>query len=281
MPSVDQNITKWNSKFKEFIKEEDYGYRWSKLWGSPLLQWYSTIFPRINEFLPRKHIYEIASGLGRWSEFLEHYCKKLTLSDVSSESIDFLNEKYKYKDNVICFKTDGKTINNSYTIDFLFSFDSLVHCDLDVNEAYIDEFKKKSAKNSICLIHHSNLGAWPEDLKENKHNGWRSKNVSAERINDRIKENNMNLISQELINWGGGHFEYFLDCITILANGENQGKSKFIKNKNFMNAAKRVNSKSKILGRLYNLIFKLRKNSFINFKTEKEFISIINRLYDI
>ena len=281
MPSVDQNITKWNSKFKEFIQDEDYGYRWSQLWGSPLLQWYSTIFPRINEFLPRNHIYEIASGLGRWSEFIEHYCKKLTLSDVSSEAMNFLEAKYKYKDHVFCVKTDGKTINTSHTIDFLFSFDSLVHCDLDVNEAYIDEFKKKSTESSICLIHHSNLGAWPDNLKENKHNGWRSKNVSAEKIFDKIKKNNLYLISQEVIDWGGGDFEQFLDCITIIASRKNQVESKFIENNKFMKVAKRVRMNSKILTKLYNPIFKLRKKSLISFKLEKEIISIINRLYDI
>jgi hypothetical protein len=281
MPSVDQNITKWDSKFKEFIQDEDYGYRWSQLWGSPLLQWYSTIFPRINEFLPRNHIYEIASGLGRWSEFLEYYCKKLTLSDVSSEAMNFLEAKYKYKEHVFCAKTDGKTINTSDTIDFLFSFDSLVHCDLDVNEAYIDEFKKKSTESSICFIHHSNLGAWPDDLKENKHNGWRSKNVSAEKIIDKIKKNKLYLISQELIDWGGGDFEQFLDCITILASRKNHVESKFIENNNFMKVAKRVRMNSKILTKLYNPIFKLRKKSLISFKLEKEIISIINRLYDI
>ena len=37
MPSIDQNIEKWDYKFRNFIEDEDYGYRWSEAWGGPFL----------------------------------------------------------------------------------------------------------------------------------------------------------------------------------------------------------------------------------------------------
>ena len=36
MPSIDQNIEKWDYKFRNFIEDEDYGYRWSEAWGGIL-----------------------------------------------------------------------------------------------------------------------------------------------------------------------------------------------------------------------------------------------------
>ena len=159
MPSVEHNIKKWDAKFKNFIQDEDYGYRWSKAWGNPLLQWYSTIYPRVVNCLPVQHIYEIGSGLGRWSEFLKNYCNYLTLSDVSDQSTRFLEKVYVNDKKVRVVKTIGNKIVTKTKIDFLFSFDSLVHCDYDIVCDYIDEFELNASKESNYFFHHSNLAS--------------------------------------------------------------------------------------------------------------------------
>jgi hypothetical protein len=61
------------------------------------------------------------------------------------------------------------------SLDFAFSCDSLVHAEIDVIDAYIDELSRKLTLSGIAFIHHSNIGAYPclvrltKKLIENKH----------------------------------------------------------------------------------------------------------------
>jgi hypothetical protein len=46
----------------------------------------------------------------------------------------------------------------SGSIDFAFSFDSLVHVHREIVEAYVAELADKLTKHGIAFLHHSNLG---------------------------------------------------------------------------------------------------------------------------
>src|SRR4029077_1318302 len=50
------------------------------------------------------------------------------------------------------------------SVDFVFSFDSLVHAEKDVIERYIQQLSKKLKLDGVGFIHHSNLGAYPGRL---------------------------------------------------------------------------------------------------------------------
>jgi SAM-dependent methyltransferase len=279
MPSIDQNIEKWDHKFRNFIEDEDYGYRWSEAWGGPLLQWYSTIFPRIERCLPAKHIYEIGSGLGRWSEFLKHYCKYLTLSDICEQSFEFLSNKYENEERIVVIKTNGTQLNSESKIDFLFSFDSLVHSDFDVISSYIKEYKEKSSHKSFFFFHHSNLESCSRNVIENMQNGWRSKNVSSMNVRDKVLELNLNLVHQELIDWGS--VREHLDCLTLISPMGTCISSQVDKNKSFMLKAKKVNECKDKLNRIYNLIYSFRCSKLIPLTFEKRIILFINKIYGI
>jgi hypothetical protein len=45
-------------------------------------------------------------------------------------------------------------------VDFIFSFDSLVHAEDAVLKAYVAEFAKKLRPNGAAFLHHSNLGEY-------------------------------------------------------------------------------------------------------------------------
>ena len=44
------------------------------------------------------------------------------------------------------------------SIDFVFSFDSLVHVEADVLDAYLDQLARKLTPDGVGFIHHSNMG---------------------------------------------------------------------------------------------------------------------------
>ena len=46
------------------------------------------------------------------------------------------------------------------SVDFAFSFDSLVHADAEVLDAYAAELARTLAPDGVAFIHHSNLGAY-------------------------------------------------------------------------------------------------------------------------
>ena len=84
MPSIEENVYKWN---------EDYSWQsggepWSAPWGSSSAQWYGCIYPRIQRFLPAPTILEIAPGFGRWTEFLLSHCDTLIGVDVAPKCVE-------------------------------------------------------------------------------------------------------------------------------------------------------------------------------------------------
>jgi hypothetical protein len=44
------------------------------------------------------------------------------------------------------------------SVDFVYSFDSLVHADAGVLEGYLSQFPRILSETGVAFIHHSNLG---------------------------------------------------------------------------------------------------------------------------
>ena len=156
MPSVDWNKRIWDEKHHWDL----HGDEWSSAWKNSEMQWYFSIFPRIHKFLPAKSILELGPGHGRWSQFLSHNCHELHLVDLSQSCIEFCRKRFQSDNNIYCYTNDGFSLdmikNNS--IDFVFSFDSLVHVEENVIDSYLNHISLKLTKNGLGFIHHSNLG---------------------------------------------------------------------------------------------------------------------------
>ena len=156
MPSVEENRAFWESRYDWSHS----GDEWSNMWGSPTSQWYGSILPRIRHFLPSPTILEIAPGMGRWTEFLLGSCDRLIGVDVTGRCVAACQARFASVDKATFFQNDGRTLPmiDDMSIDFAFSFDSLVHVGEDALESYVRELSRTLGPDGIAFLHHSNLG---------------------------------------------------------------------------------------------------------------------------
>ena len=90
--------------------------------------------PRIARFLPAGSILEIAPGHGRWTDFLREHCDTLSIVDLDAACIDACRERFAGDERIAYHVNDGRSLDmiEDGSVDFAFSFDSLVHADAEV-----------------------------------------------------------------------------------------------------------------------------------------------------
>jgi len=232
------------------------GEEWSAPWGSSAAQWAGTIFPRIRDFLPTSTILEIAPGFGRWTHYLKDYCEQLWAVDKSAECIEACLQRFAASSHVRCHLNDGRSLSMvlDASIDFVFSFDSLVHTNRDVVEAYLRELRRKLKIGGKGFIHHSNFGEYvntprerlPEALAKPlikarildwAHN--RNPGMSADLFRVLCAQHGLHCLSQELVNWRGRRL---IDCLSLFVRSDSapHDATKIIRNPNFMREAARL-----------------------------------------
>lgn len=127
------------------------------------MQWYGTLLPRIQAFVPAQTILEIAPGYSRWTHFLKDLCSQLILVELSEKCIISCQQRFANESHIRYYINDGKSLSmiEDNSIDFVFSFNSLVHAEAEVISAYISEISRKLSANGVAFIHHSNLESYP------------------------------------------------------------------------------------------------------------------------
>lgn len=234
------------------------GEEWSAPWGSSAAQWEGTIFPRIREFLPTGTILEIAPGFGRWTHYLKGYCQELWAVDKSSECINACRQRFATDSHVHCELNDGRSLAMvpDASVDFIFSFDSFVHPDREIVEAYLRQLGTKLKIGGKGFIHHSNFGEYAGSLRERipevitkpliKLNilDWahhRNPTMSAELFRTLCEQHGLHCISQELVNWRGRRL---IDCLSLFARTDSvpQNPTRIVRNPNFMREAAAIRS---------------------------------------
>lgn len=214
MASIDENKKIWTDE----NSWEFGGNEWSKAWGSVDAEWYFFIFPRIKRLNKKNStILEIAPGHGRWSEYLIKMSKKYIGVDLSKTCIDYCKYRFYGRRNTRFYLNDGKSLDmiKDNSIDFCFSFDSLVHADKDAVGAYIEELSKKLKEKSYAFIHHSNYLQYKSNPNFNEnHAHFRAKNVDYLYVQEVCKKYNMHVVSQELIKWM--QYPDYIDCISVI-----------------------------------------------------------------
>ena len=188
------------------------GHEWSKSFGTTEDLWNYQIFDKIKEFRGKK-ILEIAPGFGRITQFLSILASELIVVDLNPLCIE--KTKAKLKHHVLAyFVNDGKSIpkvrDNSQ--DLVFSFDSFVHMHANVTEEYVKEIYRVLKPGGQAFIHHSWLYGGSE---ESVNNVAGRANMSPEQFKTFVESNNMEIVSQNAIQfeplglWNG------TDCISI------------------------------------------------------------------
>ena len=263
MPSVEQNKATWNDNYDW----KQVGDEWSKSWGGPQMQWFGALLPRIHAFVPAPTILEIAPGYGRWTQYLKNLCDELLVVDLSPRCIQACQERFSDCTNITYYVNDGRSLDMvpDNSVDFVFTFDSLVHAEDDVMLAYVAQLASKLKPNGAAFIHHSNLGEYPiyqrlskrpklrrvlrtlRVIEKNIH--WRAVSVSAGKVAQYAADNHLSCISQEKIPWGTKRA--LNDCISVMVRADSiwARENVVLNNSSFKQEKRQIAQ----LGRLYNL----------------------------
>jgi SAM-dependent methyltransferase len=224
----------WNSAFWDGQYDwKTGGEEWSEVWGGSEPQWFGSLYPRLHRFLPAKTILEIAPGFGRWTKFLIPNSSRYIGVDLSQACVDACRRIFFNVRQATFVKNDGTSlpgIKNS-SCDLVFSFDSLVHADLGILQAYVPEIIRVLAPSGVAFIHHSNLLAFNGSLGQSH---GRSLTVSANNVARAVELAGGSVLIQEVINWGS---EHMLDCLTLFGRRSANSKTARVDNPRFMDEA--------------------------------------------
>lgn len=264
MPTLEDNQRCWGSSYDW----RQGGDEWSETWGGSNMQWFGTILPRIHPYLPTGTVLEIGPGFGRWSQFIVNRCDHLILVDLSEKCIAACKERFRDRSHVQYHVNDGKALDciDDHSIDFVFDFDSLVHAEADVVEAYLIQLGRKLKPGGAGFIHHSNLGEHPRfystysliarhrwiysaltrfGLLAGPH--WRAPSMTSTKFREYAERGGLHCISQEKINWGSRRT---IDCLSLFIKSKvsKRGSNSVLQNPHFMSKARYLSKLSRIYG---------------------------------
>lgn len=230
MPTVEQNIKIWGEKYAW----SGGGDEWSAHWGGPRRHWQCTVAPRIAAFVPAGTILEIGPGFGKWTELLRGRCGRLEAVDLSPKCVAACQRRFADCENVRVHQNDGRSLEMiaDGSVDFAFSFDSLVHAETGEVGAYLRQLADKFSDDGVGLLHHSNIGRYlgyfaAADLLPERPRWFlyrkglvaldhlRARSMTAEKFADLAVAAGLRCVGQERINWLGTR--RLIDCISLVA----------------------------------------------------------------
>jgi SAM-dependent methyltransferase len=252
MATIEENKRLWETQ----CEWSEAGDEWSVSWGGTRNLWEYVIYPRIKSCLPARVIVEIAPGFGRWTQFLQQHCEQLIAVDLTSKCVEHCRQRFAGSPHVQVYQNDGRTIpiSEGASVDFVFSFDSLVHVESETLQAYLKEIARVLRPNGAAFLHHSNLGKYKSILKLSRKlpnfvsqtalkfhlipiEHWRAESVTAAWLSSVSREYQLYATRQELVNWGNRR--YLIDCFTTLRRSPDR-REPVLRNYDFMKEAKQI-----------------------------------------
>jgi SAM-dependent methyltransferase len=221
---------------------------------------------------------------------LKDLCQRLTVIDLSAGCIEHCQRRFASSNHITYFTNDGKSLDMiaDQSVDFVFSFDSLVHAEADVLEAYLRQLGRKLTPNGVGFIHHSNAarygfylsllkmkrpgaggapsGGSPNGthspLKEGLRRGKRfliekgllindcarALSMSASLFEEYCNRAGLRCIGQEIINWSGSAV---IDCISTFTHQGSHWErpNQVIENRRFVQEARNIAHVSNLYSR--------------------------------
>lgn len=260
MPSIAENLKTWNESYS-WVGD---GEEWSADFGGTEALWWFVIYPRIHRYLPAGSIIEIAPGGGRWTQFLSAQCQSYVGVDLSTRCVERCKARFASDTHMKFYVNDGLSLAvvPDGSIDFVFSFEALVHVEKDVIEAYLNQLARKLKPDGVGIIHHSNLGAYPGRLKILEyqrrlpsairrivtagkveyllrlHTGWWATSMTGALFRKYCEQAGLKCISQELINWAKSRCLVGGISVFTKANSRWDVKSSRLENDEYMKNAR-------------------------------------------
>jgi hypothetical protein len=154
------------------------------------------------------------------------------------------------------YHNDGHSLSMlpDNSVDFVFSFDSLVHDRRGFIESYLHQLGSKLKVGGKGFFHHSNLGAYANPVRERRptpvvkflekarildlqHH--RTPTMTADLFRALCEQHGLHCVRQELINWRARRL---IDCFSFFVRDRSQQTkpTKIIRNPNFMREAARI-----------------------------------------
>ncbi|MBI3818016.1 MAG: class I SAM-dependent methyltransferase [Planctomycetes bacterium] len=167
MPTRDENRKMWN----ELHDWTDLGEIWTPHadWKVDVLRW------TIERYLKRGlRVLELGPGGGRWTqELLKYEPRHIVLVDIARKCVDLCKQRFADAERLELFVNDGRTLPfiEDASIDFIWSFDCLVHVDREDIQSYFKEFRRVLAPGGIIIIHYPTIDRATD---ADKYKGWRS-----------------------------------------------------------------------------------------------------------
>lgn len=174
------------------------------------------ILLRYKDIIDYSSVMDFACGEGRIAKFFSPLSGKLYMVDSSHTAIDVCKEKFATSSHVmpLC-NTSGPIPVEANAINFIYSWDAMVHFTYKDIDYYFSEFSRVLAEGGLIFVHHSNLSAKQQEMavfeQWNFNYGGRS-NIISEDIARIAHHYGLKVLEQKVINWGG----LDLDCISII-----------------------------------------------------------------
>lgn len=256
MATVEENRRYWDQVYDW----SEGGEEWSRGWGGTQALWTASLQPRLARFLPTGTILELAPGHGRFIPYLQEQCQTYLGVDLSPGCIDLCQDLYPEHQ---FFANDGRSLPmiDDQSVDFVFSFFSLIHAEKDTMLDYLREFARVLKPEGGGFIHHSNLaehGAYfarveklPRWLRRSLFQAglldlpqWRAPSVSAAIVKELAQQAGLAVLCQETVNFGSRRT---IDAFTsfVRADGPWQAPARLWKNPRFMHEAMKVRLSSR------------------------------------
>jgi SAM-dependent methyltransferase len=256
MPTVHENLENWRTGWDWSGRGEE----WSWWWGDTSALWHGALLPRIHAMLPAGTVLEIAPGYGRWTQYLKDLCEHLVIVDLTAACIESCRERFANAANIAYHVNDGRSLAMvpDGSIDFVFSFDSLVHVEPEVIGGYLEQLAAKLGPDGIGFIHHSNAGSLKplSDLSRRvpsrlfgplmRHGiavnlaAWRDEAMTAALFRRQCEAAGIACVTQELVSWEYGG--YLLDCFSVFTPKGSRWErpARLVRNPMFVAEARRM-----------------------------------------
>jgi hypothetical protein len=156
--------------------------------------------------------------------------------DIEERCIEHCRQRFADETHIQYHVNDGSSLTMipDNSIDFVFSFDSLVHVEADCLGRYLRQLGDKLTENGVGFVHHSNLAEvrrhfdayrrLPEKVKRGlvrlqliDYDHWRARSVTAGVFEDLCRQAGLVCIGQERVNWGSRRT---IDCLSLFTRRE-------------------------------------------------------------
>ena len=255
--SVSWNRLNWDVEYAW----ADGGESWSEPWGGSEKQWQGGD-PAPHPPLPAGA--DLSGNCARarpLDPLSQDSCDRLMVVDLSANCIAACRRRFEGCSHIAYYVNDGRSLAMipDKLIDFVFSFNSLVHVEADVLEAYLQQLTSKLTRDGIGFIHHSNLGQYRHRLWYHRVPGlrgalrrtglvdrdtaFRTFSVSAAGFETLARQAGLRCISQELVNWSSPRLS---DCLSIFTRAGSRwsGPNRIRHNPRFIDEARRIKAAS-------------------------------------